>query len=113
MLARGQADSLFNLSKDTPVQDIRDLLERQYGDVHRLMDTLKEEQAALTGNALPAIEDTTAAKQSCLAEIDQGFERQTLLLEHAGLALVGAGMAAYLRRCDRDGRLRIEHCSRQ
>src|SRR3569832_1756771 len=108
MLARGQADSLFNLSMDTPVQDIRDLLERQYGDVHRLMDTLKEEQAALTGNALPAVEATTAAKQTCLAEFDLGFERQTHFFAQAGLALDDAGMAAYLRRCDRDVRLRRE-----
>src|SRR3569832_2931445 len=113
MLSRGQADSLFNLSMDTPEQDNRDLLERQNGDVHRLIDTLKEEQAALTGNALPAFEATTAAKQSCLADIDQGFVRQTHLLAQAGLALDDAGMAAYLRRCDRDGRLRLDQRWRQ
>src|SRR3569833_2621086 len=104
MLARGQADSLINLSMDTPVQDIRDLLERQYGDVHRLMDTLKEEQAALTGNALPAIEATTAAKQSCLAEIGQGFGRRARGGARAGRARGGAGGAAGRRRGGRDGR---------
>lgn len=90
------------------MQNISELLERQCDNMRRLLKTLEEEHAALAGNVLPAIEATTAAKQTCLMEIERGFERQSSLLTQAGLALSDGGMITYLRRFDQDGRLQLE-----
>lgn len=88
--------------------NISDLLEHQYSGVTLLMETLKAEQTALTGNHLTDLEAATAAKHACLLEIEQGFHRQAALLKDAGLTSDDAGMLAYLRQHDPRGHLRLE-----
>lgn len=90
------------------MQNITEILGHQHDSIVRLLETLKDEQAALTGNNLPALEAATAAKQTCLTDIEQFFHLQTRLVEAAGFALDDRGMSAYLRQCDPQERLGLE-----
>lgn len=98
---------------ETRSHDIAELLERQYGDITRLMAALEDEQAALSGNDLPAIEAATSAKYACLLEIERDFQAQAALLAGAGLTADNAGMDSYLRRGEPDRRRRLDQRWRQ
>lgn len=81
-------------------QLISALFEHEINTASALLDTLRQEHAALAGNDIPAIEQAVAGKQPLTSRLDMLIKQHEEILHATGYSTNPAGIESYIR--DRD-----------
>ncbi len=76
------------------------LFEHEINTASALLDTLRQEHAALAGNDIPAIEQAVADKQPLTFQLDMLIKQHEEILHATGYSTNPAGIESYIR--DRD-----------
>jgi len=88
-------------------QKIRTLLQQQYDAARKLIELLTQEHVALSGNDLQGLETIIAAKQECMARLEE-FSHKYSARAHPQSAAPKGGITAWLQQCDPQGTWGLE-----